>query len=642
MRVALRNRRLVLLLTVAFLSGCSLTDRFLPSAEKIYRAFPPSAEVRVAFEDVRDVFKNEPGVLKRLDDRMRAQIELRSLTCTQGFSIGRLETVEDIAALPVRKECFAEQDDLLAATIGTFRLGYLLKQPPLHPFASLDNAPAISKIGGISPSNFVAASHANVLLVAGSSAGEFASVEIPSGRTLAIMPKIEWAGMTQFVSPNGRLMAVNIGRIGVMFLDMERGDKLWESRKIQRFYAWLPDVGAALVQAADSGLPALLDLESGRLEAYAAGPKNMTWVTPASEIGAIWLGTQREAIRVEHVRGPDGVRAAVTKDFHFSSSAGVTAHAPTLMNHGKSLFFISGRDFGSLDLENGQDTVWNVAGFLANRYAKLSETTLLVESYKRSGRGTNTWVLDVGARTLAPVDASASTAAGSGLLVGLVGRTGWIRRGFSATRLGSSVPAGAPEPLDDLYRAFNLEQQIAKMEMMERRERQQAERARLTGEAHALMRPRGAVPADPASKPSSTPLAGLPKNAKVEAVGVYQGTRTSGRTSSEGRNMGVVDVLVRPGPRPLILVLSSYEPVQWRISLATGARLAGVLLSGYHQSLVTGAGSARVLEMGRLHAYERGSSEYNALDREVRHWTGNQGIQVFQGRYDGGAYTVGG
>ncbi|WP_227817275.1 hypothetical protein [Nitrogeniibacter aestuarii] len=595
----------------------------------------------MAYEQARETFRNAPATLQVLEDRIGAQIELRSLTCTQSFSISRLETVENISALPIRQECLAEQDEILAAIIGTFRLGNLLKQPPLRPLASLDGAPGIPKIGGVSPSKFVAASAANVLLVEGSHFDQFMSVEVPSGRTIATLPRIQWAGHRKFVSPNGRLVAMNIGANGVTFLDMESGDKLWDTRKIARFYAWLPDISAALVHSAESGALALLDLETGRLEDYSIGLKEITWVTPASQNGGVWLGTQRDFIRVEHTRAPDGIRPVVTKEFRLSKRAGVTSDAPTLMNHGKSLFFISGRDFGSLNLENGLDTAWNVADFLANRYAKLSETTLLVESTKLSGVGTDAWVLDIEKRTLAPVDASTYAGGTRGLLVGMEGRTGWIRRG-SSTHFGSTVTTGTPKPLDELQRAFNLERQIAKLEMMEQREKVAAERARLLSEAGALVRSGNSGSASSSSTDSAAPKAGLPSSAKVEAVGVYQGARTSGPTSTDGRKMGTVDVHVRQGSKPLILVLSSYEPVHWRISRVPGARLDGVLLSGYHQSQVTGAGSARVLNIGRSYAYKRGSSKYTALDREVRSWTGGQGIQVFQGRYDGGVYMVGG
>lgn len=600
-------------------------------------------------EDAREAFKNEPEVLIVLEERIRSQIQLRSLICTQGLTIGHLDSVEEIKALPVKQECLLEQDEVLAAAVGAFRLGHLLMQPPLRPLASLHQTSAIPNIGGVDAYSFEAASQANVLLVRGSRNGTFASVEIPSGRTLATIPKVEAASYHQTsVSPNGRLAAVDMRSAGVMFLDMERGSKLWETKRFNGFFAWMPDVRAVLVRDANSGSPMLLDLETGRMEKYASAPKNLSWVTPANEKAALWLGSERAIFRVEHVRTKGGVQATVTKEFRLSKTSGITSRPPTLVNQGNTLFFISNRDFGSLDLDTGQESVWNVADFLANRYAKLSETTLLVESYSSSGGvEMKTWVLDLVGQTLAPVDTSAVAAARHGLLMAMTGRTGWIRRGHESTHLGDTVSAGAPQPLAELHSAFNLERQMAKIETMERQEREMSERAQLVSQDQKF-RPSAAptapiyVTPEPAPSPSSIPQAGLPQNAHVEAVGVYQGTGTAGGVSSDGRKMGVVDVRVRRGSAPTILVLSSYEPVQWKIAMDPGARLAGVLLSGYHPSRVTGADAVRVLQMGRTHAYQRGSSEYNALDRQVRSWTGGQGIQIFQGRYEGGSYTVGG
>lgn len=620
MRHSFCNRLTMSLLTLGFLSGCSISDRFLPSEEKIHRAFPPSAEVRVIMEDARETFRNETNSLKHLEERIRSQIQLRSLTCTQGLSIGRIDSIEKIKTLPVDQNCLAEQDENLAATVGTFLLAKLLVQPPLRPLTSLDSVSAVARITGVEASFSNAASHANVLLTHGSRNGELSFVEIPSGKTISSVPHSLGPYTNKIsISPNGRLAAVGTGNTGVIFLDIERGRKLWEPRKLTQFYAWLPDVNAALVHDAKSSSPALLDLETGQLVEYAAAPKNLTWVTPTAEKGTVWLGSHREVLQVKYERTKGGLEATISKEFRLSRTQGITSQPPTLVDQGKTLFFVSIKDFSSLNLATGQETAWNVSDFLANRYAKLSETTLLVDSYSPNGGSMRTWVLDLTARTLAPVDSSSSAASRNGLLMGLPGRTGWLRRGSEITYLGDTVLAGEPQSLDELSSAFNIERQLFKIEIMERQE------ARVTEQM-----------------PQSHPRADLPRNAQVEAVGVYQGSKTPSSASTEARKMGTVDVRVKRTRAPVILVLSSYEPVLWRISLEPGAQLAGVLLSGYHQSQVQGAGAARVLQMGRFYAYQQNSREYNILNREVQSWTGGQGIKVFQGRYDGGSYTVGG
>lgn len=638
MRMAIFRFSMLIVLAFSLLTGCSDTERFLSSAEKIHRAFPPSAEVRIALEDAREYLSKEPDHLKILEDRVQTQIQLRSLICTQNMPISRLDSVEKIKTLPVKLECLAEQDSILADTVGVFRLGNLLMQPSIRPLAPLNDGPVITKIGGLDASHFQAASHANVLLVRGARSSDFASVLIPSGKTLATMPNIQGGSYPQMsVSPNGRLAAINLNNSRVVFLDMERGHKLWEPSKFTKFYGWLPDVSAVLVHEAESNSPMLLDLITGNSEAYSPAPKNLKWVKSTTEKGKVWLGSVQEVIGVEHVRTDGGIEATVTKVFRLSKSQGITSNPPTLMNQGKTLFYVTLLDFGSLDLETGQETVWNVAGFLANRYAKLSENTLLVESYSaRSRTSINTWVLDITGRTLSAVDDTSTAAVHNGQLIELEGRTGWIRHRNQTTYLGSTVWVEAPQSLDELSSAFKLEQEIAKIEMMERREANYLKGERLN--SHDQKYISGSAGIEP-SIPAPTIF---PKNAQVEAVGVYQGANSSGMISSEGRKMGIVDVRVRRGSSPIILVLSSYEPVQWKVTLEPGAQLAGVLMSGYYQSQVTGIGSVRVLQMGRTHAYKRESHEYNALDRQVRSLTGGQGIGVFQGRYEGGSYSIGG
>jgi hypothetical protein len=135
------------------------------------------------------------------------------------------------------------------------------------------------------------------------------------------------------------------------------------------------------------------------------------------------------------------------------------------------------------------------------------------------------------------------------------------------------------------------------------------------------------------------PVADLGKSARVEAIGVYE--------SSDGvhgvgiaRKAGTVQVRVRKSAKPLILSLSSYEPVRWVLTLEPGAELAAVLTSGFHTSEVLGAPNVRAYAIGRYYAYKRGSNEFASLDREVRCWTGKS-VDVFQGSYSGESFVTG-
>src|SRR3954469_7712408 len=100
----------------------------------------------------------------------------------------------------------------------------------------------------------------------------------------------------------------------------------------------------------------------------------------------------------------------------------------------------------------------------------------------------------------------------------------------------------------------------------------------------------------------NTALLRVARAAHVEAVSVYEAVAVhSPRIPRPG---GPVSVLVRAGRRPLVLVLSSHQAVQWELTLEPGAALRAVLLSGYGESNVHGAGDAVVASIGGFYAFK--------------------------------------
>ena len=88
-------------------------------------------------------------------------------------------------------------------------------------------------------------------------------------------------------------------------------------------------------------------------------------------------------------------------------------------------------------------------------------------------------------------------------------------------------------------------------------------------------------------------------------------------------------------------MLSSHQTVHWKIALAAGATLSAVLLSGYGESTVAGAGGALVTSIGGFYAFKRGSAEFKHLESEVRRCTGRN-IERFQSEYAGHSFEIGG
>jgi hypothetical protein len=130
----------------------------------------------------------------------------------------------------------------------------------------------------------------------------------------------------------------------------------------------------------------------------------------------------------------------------------------------------------------------------------------------------------------------------------------------------------------------------------------------------------------------------LARGARLDAVSVYEAVAM--RAPCVPRDHGPVRVLVRAARRPVVLVLSSHQTVAWELELAPGSELTAVLISGYGESTVAGAGSALVSSIGGFYAFKRGSAEFKHLEQEVLRCTGRN-IDNFQSVYAGNTFEVG-
>jgi len=138
-----------------------------------------------------------------------------------------------------------------------------------------------------------------------------------------------------------------------------------------------------------------------------------------------------------------------------------------------------------------------------------------------------------------------------------------------------------------------------------------------------------------------------PPNAEMHVIGVYE--------SKAGRGeKGRVDVEVRRTEKPVVLVMTSYFPVEWTVKLADGARLSQVITSGYNAQEVVGV-PAGVPIINRSYFPDDGSrsqdgwfwaNEFNTLRwREmVRRLNELTGIPVatFQSANSGESFVIDG
>jgi hypothetical protein len=135
----------------------------------------------------------------------------------------------------------------------------------------------------------------------------------------------------------------------------------------------------------------------------------------------------------------------------------------------------------------------------------------------------------------------------------------------------------------------------------------------------------------------SSALPAVARAAQIDAVSVYEAVAV--RAPCTPQKYGPVKVMVRTTLRPIVLVLSSHQTVEWELTLEPGAALNAVLLSGYGESTVAGAGNALVSSIGGFYAFKRGSAEYKHLEQEVLRCTGRM-IEKFQSVYAGHAFEI--
>lgn len=147
---------------------------------------------------------------------------------------------------------------------------------------------------------------------------------------------------------------------------------------------------------------------------------------------------------------------------------------------------------------------------------------------------------------------------------------------------------------------------------------------------------------------------------EVHVIGVYEGTYPPGIGHGPGFHpKGAVTVKVGDVQRPVILVLTSYEPVVWKIVAPKGAVIQ-VLASGYYQQTIEGMDekvpvtllSCVARDANYFFAY-RMEAAANAPDREreetKRKWDRlaervkeltKRDIKTFQGKYGGESFEV--
>ena len=602
-----------LFMIVLALGGCDYLS--LAPEDKINAAIPVSDDV--VRSKAALVVLTSPQEAKQIENEYKTRLKVRALTCSKGYMPTWYKTKNDVSRNIPDRACFVNADAELARWLKLRRLGYITAMPPLRPLPSA--APAFI-VGEGTIMNATFADQAGVVLLELDKSIQI--LDVQTGDTIYRESKGSGFPHAGVLSPNGRLFLT--GSEGkVKICESESGAVLVELpwTRMMDFH-WL-DARRAVYspyQNESKGKVFLLDFASGKETPlpWLHGPVEK--VMPVSESkGQFVVATQRALSRVELSGDEAGLKLVQEKPNRAEDSGRPRLLGISDVTPDGRYYFHGGRELTLTSLESlNQEKIPFHPYSIGSVMSTPDPDRILISGF---------------------MIGMAFTAKPPAFYYSLSNRKLYFidDRGLMSTRFVSAAPLkkigvvadSKITLLDDLplgtTQVFTERPGDAIRDSMYRR---------LEGSSVS----RGsAYPAQ--GSPAPPPLESLARNARIEAIGVYEGySETSGR--SHDRNGRSVEVRVGRTSSPIILVLSSYEPVRWRVVTESGARIAAVLLSSHHASTVDGAGSARVVNLGGQYAYKQGTPQYGILDGEVYRYTGKR-IDFFQGRYQGKEFSVG-
>lgn len=80
----------------------------------------------------------------------------------------------------------------------------------------------------------------------------------------------------------------------------------------------------------------------------------------------------------------------------------------------------------------------------------------------------------------------------------------------------------------------------------------------------------------------------LPPDAVVFAAGAYSGRRIDFQIDQSGHEAGQIDVSVNYPGKPVVLLLTAYDPTIWNIKRIATTKIIAVVASGYHRQAIAG------------------------------------------------------
>lgn len=609
-------RRLVTLVAsvavFVLLAGCDLRERFGSAEERINAAVPMGIDVRQARERLAEQFGTASGDRTQLDNAWNGRLRARALTCSPDFTPTWRHSSNEVRAAVGNKACFAEFDRKLARWIGAQRVRLLLNEPAPPVGAVLPSLTLSGQLAGVS-------SHAPVAVVI--SGDGFELVALDSGRSLF---KERGSAGTLSLAPNGRIFVQTLSGGVSRIRAVEGGESLLEladARSVQWLDSWF--IGVRSANNKPSYLLSLNTAEEAPVVVNTFGSHGNDVLLPVpGNVGRFNLLTFPGLYQLEakESAGKFGVTVVTEKPGVQSALMPITMGIGRLSPDGRSWLLDRSGTFVRLDLTSLEVQETNFQPLHVDTVVPTSRPDQYVLELRAPMEAANPgaqtkYLYDVSAGTLARLEGAdaqrpVTYLAGVGRLARISPPTVWL-----LDKLETAAPQAVSEVLNAQLEEVN-QARLNKVQLEQQR-----------------------IAASPALQTGS-PLLPYVRDAQVEGVGIYEPVERLAQPG-QSRSSGRVTVTVRRSGQPLVLVLTSYEPVQWQLKLEPGARLGAVLVGGYYDSNVQGAGEARVLKIGRHYAYQQDGAEFAALQREVTRWAGRP-ISLFQTNYRGNSFSVGG
>lgn len=607
-------------LTVALLcTGCDALGNLGKSDdERINEAVPISNDV------LNQIDKFEAAIANNEDratfsTELKSRHTIRALTCAGGYKPSVLHSKDKVRQSLTNRRCFEEYDRSTLQWLGIRRLAILLNAPPLRDvsetpvaiFATSSNVNAIKFAR--SASIAVATSNKSVEVI-----------DMATGKSLFIDKELPRHPSFIAVSNNGRVFAVGDSEAGIVLRSAEDGDSLQILPDYQRI-EWLDATVAVALLRTNRGAE-LIDISRDTREPIKGEEPGVTRIVPLGDAAGTFLLCGYRSISKYRLERNGSTAQAQLIDRKNGPPMPWSENVSDLTSDGK-YFIQASNDLWVTNLETLETEQISLKPLSTRSATSLTSPSEVLLQVASTGSSQKSIVYSLTDRNFAVVeDEELSPAQGYA-----AARTAYVPAfGKVVAITGSTVKVIEDLKRGSRYSPEAFGQLIAEEQRLEMQKNAIAAAQRAGYSASEVVN--GVAVKD-------GPIAILAKNATVEGIGVYESARGS-HGIGKPRVAGDVNVYIQGSGGPVILVLSSYEPVNWRVTGAV-SKVKAVLLSGYYDSTVSGTGDVRVTKIGNNYAYESGSAGYRSLQNEVIGWTGKT-IETFQGKYSGSTFMVGG